>query len=323
MTYRGTFSGASPPRALAFLKRHVEMYLESEIERTLKVVRAEVDFLKGQLEQNENELSRTEAALRDFKMKNLEGLPEQARDQFASRLSLKTRQSMLASELERATLELGAARQKVAQDDPSLERKVQSSRPYQDAIVETRRKLGERRSAGLGEEHPEVVRLRKQIEELERLSQGALAAEGSELESKVNPLHKALRDRVTELEVRRTAAEKELQRVSGELGLVDKVVRELPEVEARYSELTRSYAATKDLHGRLFERFKASELQLELERASAAARYEIVTAPQLEMRSLRKTVLLRVLVGGVVGLIAAIGIGLVIEARRYVVEQGY
>lgn len=318
LTYRGTYTDKTPGRALTVLDRHVRTYLDSEIGKTLKVIRAEVDFLKGQLEQNEAELSRTETALRDFKASHIDGLPEQAEGQFTARLALKQRQTELASEAERASLELASARARLTREDPVLDQKVQMSQPYQQAIVDVKRKLGEARASGLGEEHPEVIRLKKQEEELSRLSEQAMSADVSEISRRTNPGFKAMRDRVAELEVQKSAASSELARVSAELSKLDKVVKDLPDVEAKYAELTRSYAATKELHTKIFERYKAAELQLELERASAAARYEILTAPQVQKMSLRKITAMRVGTGAIVGFLIALLFAMIVEARRYV-----
>jgi uncharacterized protein involved in exopolysaccharide biosynthesis len=316
-TYRGSYSDPAPNRAVEFLETHVNSYLDTEIEKTLKVIRAEVDFLQGQLAQNERELRRIENELKSFKQQHLDGLPDQAKEQFTSRLTLRTRQSELAGQLERLTLELGLARRRLESEDPLLQRKANSAEGHQSALAETNRKLAEARASGLGSEHPEVQRLKKHAGELERLSRETPATEPAAAERLGGPMLKEMRNRVLELEVQRTATQNELGRVSALLGDVDRAVRSLPEVEARYAELTRSYDSTKSIRDKLFEQFKASELQVELERASAAARYEILMAPEVVDRSLRKTAAIRVAVGAFLGLLLALLIAGTLELRRY------
>lgn len=316
-TYRGAYSDSTPSRAVKFLETHVNLYLDTEIDKTLKVIRAEVEFLGGQLAQNERELQRIETELTAFKQKHIDGLPDLAKEQFTSRLELRTRQTELAGQLERATLELGLARRRVQGEDPMLELKADTSQSYKVALTDVNKKLGEARATGLGGEHPEVKTLQKQASELERLSHEALLSEASSTERRTSPVLKAMRDRVAELEVEKTAAENELGRVSTLLTDVDRVVRALPEVEARYAELTRSYDSTKAIRGKLFEQFKASELQVELERASAAARYEILAAPDIIDRSLRKSAAIRIAIGAFVGFVIALLIAGALELRRY------
>jgi len=317
-TYRGSYSDSVSKRAVQFLESHVNLYLDTEIDKTLKVIRAEVDFLKGQLGQNERELSRIESELKTFKQQHIDGLPDQAKEQFTSRLELRTRQSELAGQLERLTLELDLARRRLKSEDPLLERKASSAETHQSALAETNRKLAEARASGLGTQHPEVQRLQKQASELERLSREAPVTDPAAAERLGGPALKEMRNRVLELEVQRAATQNELGRASALLGDVDRAVRSLPEVEARYAELSRSYDSTKAIRDKLFEQFKASELQVELERASAAARYEILMAPEVVDRSLRKTAAIRVAVGAFAGFVVALLIAGALELRRYV-----
>jgi uncharacterized protein involved in exopolysaccharide biosynthesis len=323
LTYKGTYSDRTPDRALEFLSRHVRNYLGAEIEKTLKVARAEVDFLKGQLDENEAELARTETALRDFKQKHENGLPDQGKEQFTQLGSLENRASQLASIVDRTTMELALAKKKLAEADAMLSQKVLASRPYQEAMVEVQRKLGEARAHGLGEAHPDVQRLRAQSAELERLSRQAILRDASDVERGADPGLKAARDRVAELEVTKASAERELASVSGQAASISKILRAMPDVEAKFAELSRSYDGIKEIHGRLFERYKASQLQLELERATAAARYEIITPPQVHKTSLRKTLALRVFIGGVFGFVLGGAVALALELRRYLRENAF
>jgi len=321
--YRGGYSDRTSDQALGFLRQHLENYVQFEIDKTLKVMRAQVDFLKGQLDRNEAELSETETKLRDFKEIHLDGLPDQARDEITQRATLKARRSALSAEVERATLALDDARRRLTEDDPSLQHRVRSTAPYDSALVEVKRKLAEARAAGFGDGHPDVQRLTRQESELERLSSTALASRAEDPRERVDPTLLSMRDRVADLEVARNGAAKELSRVSKDLAALDRVVQSLPDVEAEYTGLTRSYAGTKALHDKLFERYKASELELELERAVAAARYQVTLPPDLVKRSVKKTLATRAALGTVVGLIlAALAIAFT-ELRRFVRENEF
>jgi uncharacterized protein involved in exopolysaccharide biosynthesis len=320
LTYRGTFEDPSPTYALQFLERHVTVYLDTQIEKTLQVIRSQVDFLMGQVKQNEAELGRIESELSTFKKEHLAGLPEQAQDQFSALIALKSRQTALVAELERARLELDLVRSRVKSDDSTMQRRVQSTQTYRDSVVEVNRKLGEARGRGLGEQHPEVVALKRQAQELEGLNRSALSADVSDMERRTDQTRQANRDRVAEIQVVKTAAGKELGQVRGDIAEIERVVKKMPEVEARHAELARSYEATKELHTKLFQQLKASEVQLELERASSAARYEIISPPRVQRPSLRKAIVLRAAIGMVVGIcLAVLGAGIV-EMRRYAIR---
>jgi hypothetical protein len=322
-TYRGTFVDTTGPRALEYLRRHVSNYVDFEVEKTLHVLRAQADFLKDQVERNETELTKTEALLRDFKSGHLDGLPDQAREQFTQRLNLKARQTALAAEVERTTLALGAARQKITDDDPLFQRRVQATQPYESALVDVKRKLGEARAQGLGEGHPEVQRLARQALELERLSRDTLSTDAPDDRQRVDPTLLSMRDRVADLEVTRSAAVKELARVNGDLAEIDRVVRELPDVEAKYAELTRTYAGSKALHDKLFERYKAAALDLELERSLVSARYQLTARPEAAKARLGRFFATRVFLGCLFGVVIAGTLVALRELRRFVRENDF
>ena len=48
-TYRGTFLDSTGDRAVKFLRIHAKNYVDFEVEKTLRVMLAQADFLKGQL----------------------------------------------------------------------------------------------------------------------------------------------------------------------------------------------------------------------------------------------------------------------------------
>jgi uncharacterized protein involved in exopolysaccharide biosynthesis len=117
------------------------------------------------------------------------------------------------------------------------------------------------------------------------------------------------------------AAQAEAGAVGALLNRLDNIVARMPEVEAEYARLTRSYSATKDMHAKLFDKLRANQLQLELERASAKARYEIVSPPASMGVPLRKILITRVGMGIALGLVVGGIIAAFIELRRYLLAR--
>ncbi len=246
------------------------------------------------------------------------GLPEYAQAQLASRFDLSLRRDELEAKLERANAELQLARQEMSSGDILAEGRVSEAKPYQQEIVEIRRQLERERSQGHSDVHPEVQRLQAQLAALEEVSRGVVASDTTDIEARANPGQRALRSRVAQLEVEARSTMGELSRIKAQLGKLDNVAKRLPGVEAEFSQLTRSYAANQELHDKLFARLKASQLQLELERASAAARYDITLKPKAVSPSLSKIVPMRVAMGGIVGVALAIALALAGDFLRKV-----
>jgi hypothetical protein len=317
-TYRGEYVDATPEQAVTFLDKHVQNYLDSEIAKMLKVIRAEVDFLSGQLKENETELRRTEHELLAFKKQHINTLPEHSQAQLASRVSLAGERGAASSKLDRIAMDLELARQRLKSEDAILEKKVESAEPYRAALVDVNRRIGEAKAKGLGDEHPEMEKLRSQAADLEKRADQVVSASTTDVERRSNPQHKALRDKVQELELAQRLASSQLTRVAGMSKKYDALVQELPDIEMQYGRLTRAHTATKDLNSKLFQQLKASQLQYELERASAAARYEILTPASSDGVSVRATLVKRTLLGAAVGLLLGLMLAGGREMRRYV-----
>ncbi len=325
-SYRGEYTARTPDRAQKFLGKHLELFLDHEIGKTITRIQAEVDFLRQQLSENEKELSQTESALEAFKKQNLQGLPENAQNQLASQFDLSLRRDELQAKLERASGELQLARRELSTGDILVEGRVAEAKPYQQEIVDVRRQIEREKSQGHNENHPDVQRLQAQLASLEGLSKGVVSGHSSDIERRANPAHRALRGQIAQLQVEVRTTKSELSRINSQLSKLDQLATRLPEVEATFAELTRSYAANSELHDKLFARLKASQLQLELERASAQARYDINIKPTAVGPSLVKVVPMRIVMGAFAGLAVAIALALAIDLFRKVMatfKQNY
>ena len=316
-TYRGEYTDTTPERAVSFLQIHVQNYIDSELAKMLKVMRAEADFLAGQYEQNEAELQKSELKLLDFRKRHPRFVPEQESTGAPARLALAAGGGADAGQVDRIALELQRARKQLKSEDAILEKKVEIAQPYQGALIEVNRRIGEAKSRGLGDLHPELQNLRKQAVDLRRRANDVVSAETTEIERRTNLQYKGLRDKISELEIAQKLARSRLASASEAEARYTRMLRELPELELEYTRLTRDYAASKELTTRLFQKLKQSQLQYELERTSAAARYDILAAPSAQGASLRATLLKRTALGLLAGAALGLLLAAALELRRF------
>ncbi len=316
--FRGSLYSRSPDSTIRFLNQHIQAYVHEEVQKTLRVTQAHMEFLSRQVEEKNEALLRTERELRDFKNKHLLDLPENAQGRIAGAGDLENRRGTLAAEVARLEGELRLAREQLARESPLLEAKVAAAAPYRQARDDAVRRLTQARARGLGPEHPDVQRLEREVAHFTRQVEEAEQAEVSGLERQTNPAYTELKDRVGSLQVQLVAAQQELGAVGGQLGSIAKAVAVMPEVEAEHARLTRTYQMDRELHSRLTERLRQAQVQSELDRASAEARYEVVTAPHSLGVQLRKTLLMRSGIGIALGLFVALAWGVLAELRRVI-----
>jgi uncharacterized protein involved in exopolysaccharide biosynthesis len=314
VTYQGVFVDRDPEWSVRFLKEHFEIYLETEIDKTLKKIRLEAEFLTKRLDDAEKELRRTETALLEFKKENIDGLPEQARQYYDYLFQLRTQQSAAAMAAARLKAEVGLDKQRLGDEKALVEDKIVMSQPYQAAMVDATRQLADLKAQGKGPEHPQVIALEQSIAELKALAEKA--KDDPIIEQRRNPLHDTFKKALVEREVSARIAGQEAARVQKDLRRVEEIVARLPDLEAEYAELNRTYDATKKLHTQIFETLQTTKMQLDLERASIKSRYDIIAPPNLEFISARKKIMNRAVSSGGVGFVVALLVTALRQLKR-------
>ena len=291
-TYEGELAYPDQQWAVQFLDRHLELYFDREINKTLSLIRAEKDFLEQELAKIEAELLSSEEALKVFQQQHADGLPAQAREHTLQLKKLEGLKIELESDLEQIALELALNRDKINGEKLFVESRVvstQRAQPYQDSIVLANKKIAEAKAAGVSDNHPEMIRLNKLAAQLNKLSESSKEKfADKEVEQKRNPIYESIQDVIYHLEVKEQVKRNKLSQVKESLAKARKIVEQLPELEATYRKLTRDYAINQDLYDKLFEQVQVINLQYTLEEASAKKRCDVILPPQPEFQSKAK-----------------------------------
>jgi polysaccharide export outer membrane protein len=303
-----------------FLSAHLRVYADREIEKMLKVLVAQVDFLRTQTAGAEAELKRIEAEALAFRQAHARQLADQSTLSPQTRSSLEQRRLELTGEVRR--LEGGwAGLQRQIKRGSHLERaKVEYAQSYRNALTTVERQLSEARGKGYADGHPEVKRLLAEKASLEAMMEKQLQSDLSGIEKRSNAADDALLGQADQVQAQLAAARAERDFVAESLQKLNRVSSNEPEIATRLDDLTRQQEQAKRLQGQLFERLRRAELQLELERVSAYSRFEITSPPKEEITGIKHVIAERMFIGMVVGLALAGAILFLGLARRFVAE---
>jgi uncharacterized protein involved in exopolysaccharide biosynthesis len=321
--YAGSFQAANGDEAMEFLRVHLQLFLDREIEKALKVLFVEVDALEKKLAEAEEELNATEQAILAFKQEHSEGLPEQASNLYQELIALGSERGRAASEIARAAEEARMRKKQLKSESPEIERRISMARPYEDAITDVKRELAAARAEGKGPEHQDVKKLKEQKAELEQLRDQVMKEGGSDagVVRDANPVYESRRIALDDASTSLKVAQAEMGRLTNDLKRTERIVADLPRLQQEYTELTRSYEATQKIHANLFEKLTSSKIQLDMERASASGRYDVITPPNVEPVSKVKTLVKRAGLLGMLGFFFGIGIGLLRDLRRLIAAR--
>lgn len=319
--FKGSYDAPTPEEAIEFLEVHLKLYRDAEIEKALRVLQVEAETLEEELAKAEEQLNATDEALLAFKQENSEGLPEAASHLYRELIELGGRKSAAAAAVAQAQNEMNMYKKRLKDESPEIESRIEEARPYQAGIAEVKRRLVSLRSEGKGEQHPEVVAAKEELQALETLRDATISTSNTRIIKSKNPVYRVARNQFDQAQTDYKNALAEMTQTTKDLGRAEELVENLPRLEAEYAELRRTYDATQKSHGQLFTKLNQVRVRLELERAQAAARYEVTTPPNVKPVSKMMTIVIRGAIGTFVGFFLGFGLGLVRDLRRYIAAR--
>jgi polysaccharide export outer membrane protein len=298
------------------LDAHIKNYIETEIEKKLKVFVAEVDFLHAQTEQAEQKLSEIMQETVKFREANSDQILAQGTLSGSSPADLDSRRIEVSARIDRLAGEVAGIRSQLGRGSALNQAKAQSATADREALGTVNRKIAELRAQGFANGHPDVERLLSEQKSLQKTLDEHLHADVTQFEKRSNVAYDSLQGQADLLEAQLKAARAERGTIEASLRDLRTVSSKSPKVNARLEELLRMKDEVEKQHGLLFDRLKKAEVQLQLERVSTTSRYEIVIPARLESAPGRKAFLLRVVLGLGFGLLLAVLFMAISELRK-------
>jgi len=345
--WRGEYQSTTADRATEFLKKHVNVYVESELDKLLKVLRTDAEFDRAQEAHAAEAVASVREQLVAFSDEHPEAIPKDAK----------------LPDDARPQLGPGASAERIQQRIASTERslrtaytKIQSqkARPYLEQATAAEAKIAEARSRGLRDQHPEIKSLLNLQSSLRSRANGLLAVEPSPSEQSLDPQIASLKQELAELRARleqvrgsaNAAATGMSQGVGGTTPVSvaapppghEPTVRVVPapspsaprepaqslsQLRIGYDELARQYERAKTEQDTLIKKRENTERLLDRERMSAEARYGIITPPTPAKASMAKAMAKRGAMGTALGFIIAVVVAACLELRRMLIARGH
>jgi uncharacterized protein involved in exopolysaccharide biosynthesis len=274
--------------------------------------------LENQLNDARKDLKGAESKLLQFKDEHPEAIPKDAVLPNPLKQTIAEATSV-AGQLAQVNQEIANVRDQLNRGTALARGQLEKSKVFEQQVLAVRGKIAEARARGFTDQHPEMQRLRSEEQGLIKLADQTARQEASEAERRVDAETLALREKLANL----TAQQQRLQQQLGQANkrVNDARIESLPELQSRYHELSRDYEAKKKKYEALAADLEAKRMQLEMERASSRAHYDIITPPTAEEPSVTGTMIKRAGMGGVVGLVLAVFAAAVLELRQRILAR--
>lgn len=314
-----TISYSQNPRgasfsALALLTKQLDTYLVSEIDKAITSLSSEATFLGDRHDRVSKELEAAREEHLAFAKTHIGTLPAEVSGLLSARQQLTTDKFQLETETQELATRLRTIRAQIGKGRHAFVQTADQLAPLKTQLTAKKVELQSLKAANLTEQHPDVIKAKKEIERLE-------AEIANEREKPVDPEDQRVQDlkqeeqRVAdELTVKQSA----LGRVSGNLGTINEKLKVGPEVASKLEALearVKSLAAEQEtLNAQHRERLK----QIDLEKAYIASRYQLIEPPKLVDTRTLKTVMMRLGIGFALGLALALVIAGYFELKLFI-----
>ena len=332
--YRGAYQDSSAALAVRFLQQHVQVYIDSELDKLLKVLKTDAAFDREQEQHGYERVASARNELVAFSDEHPEAVPKDAK----------------LPELARVRLAPGASAERVQQALVSTRRALHSAysqiqtkkaQPYLEKIAKAENDIAVAHARGLLDQHPEIKSLRSLQATMRAKANALLAAEPTPGEQALDPQIVSFQEELADLEARLSqlpasasarpgpasppglATSTNALEVAPPAAAAHQPTQSLAQLKIQYGELSREYERAKTEHDALMKKRETTDRQLERERTSAEARYDIITPPTAAKTSLLSALVKRGLMGCMVGLSLALLAAVYLEVRRILIVRGH
>ena len=309
-----TYSGEDPQTTMQVTNTLSSLYIEENLKVREQYAEGTSEFLASELDMAQQELAQLEQRLKDFKQARMGTLPSQldANLRTLDRLQLDL-QTVTAS------LRTNADRKLVLEEQMKYNAPVAVSRAVQSSIAgeleSARAELGQMLSI-FKESYPDVIILKKRVNDLERQLQGEAEAGGEKPSTEeyapprvAHPSYAelmAVKSQITTLTRREANIRKQLDEYTARVELT-------PASEQQLTDLQRDYDISLQNYQTLLEKKMSARLSENLEKRQKGARFRVVDPANLPQSPDQPNKPLVISLGTLAGAAAGIGLVFVVE----------
>jgi polysaccharide chain length determinant protein (PEP-CTERM system associated) len=288
--YSITYRADSPQNASKVVQALLSIFIESNLGDKRRDSDQAIRFVDEQLKLYENKLIEVESALKEFKIRNMDVMPNLAQDAVARNTDLQRELDAARLEMRQLDNSREALRKQLSDEKPSiLSASAEASgglgpREGESRLEAARKRLDELMSR-FTDVHPDVINAQRIVAELEeqqaalRRADAASAPRTPGMTAIPNKVYQDLRVSLADVESKLAAARARASEAERRYELSRAVAKTIPKVEAEYVQLTREYDTTKKSHEQLLLRRESAQISGRMD-SSGVGEMRIVDPPR-------------------------------------------
>jgi polysaccharide chain length determinant protein (PEP-CTERM system associated) len=318
--FKITYQGYDPALVQQVTRKIASLFVEENLKVREQQAEGTNDFIDSELEKSRQALDEQEQRLKNFKAGHMGTLPEQeaANLQLLAQMqsSLQANAEALARAQEQKTY-LESLLTAIG-DKGATQKTLRAAVQPQLEATRTELKLAERKYTP---DHPDVQRLREEVEILEKLSE---ERKGTQESPEPGPTASAasgpavpdqLRGQILTLDEEIKRRNKEQADIQNRIKQMQARVESLPVVEQQMSELARDYQISKANYQPLLEKKNASAMAAEMERRAKGEQFRVLDPANYPEKPYKPDLTQLSLLGVLGGILAGCALGLLAEFK--------
>ncbi len=319
--FRISFTADNPRLAQQVCAEITSMFMEENLRLREQRAIGTTDFLQNELQEAKRKLDEQDAKLADFKRRYFGQLPGQEQTNLGILMGLNTQLEGVMQSLNRIQHEKSYAGSLLAQQvqDWESSRATYTPQSLEQQLAGLKSQLVTL-EARYTSNHPDVIKLKNDIVEIEKkVQETAAAVNKNQTEQRVAirepPQIQQLRHQIQEYEQAIRDKTSQQQKLQEQVALYQARVQSSPSVEEQFKNLTRDYQTALEFYNDLLRKKSQSVMATNLELRQQGEQFRVLDPPNLPANPSYPNRPLFAAGGFGGGLALGLGIALLLELR--------
>lgn len=292
--YAISYRNANAKTAQTVVQSLLSIFVETNLGQSRRDSDQARKFIDEQIQQYERRLLDAENALKEFKLKHLNAMPDLAQGSLNRVNELQKTVAAARLELRQAENSRDATKRELAGVAPSFTSEqaseaVRTMPTELDGRIELQQKRLDELRLRFTDAHPDVVGTRRVLEQLEeqrKAERKAMVATPNSPAamrtlSQVNPVYQQLRLSLADAESKIAALRVRLADAEAQLAQASAMAQTIPKVEAEYAQLNRDYEVNKKNYELLLTRRESAQMSGQMSASGGGAEFRIIDPPRV------------------------------------------
>jgi polysaccharide chain length determinant protein (PEP-CTERM system associated) len=316
-----SFESENPEKAKQVTSRLASLFIDQNLQVREQQAEGTRSFINAEAERLRKELEEQETVVNQYKATHRYELPDQLDTNLRSLEQLRR-------ELEANNLRLGALqerkgilqKQTVESDILGMDLLGGSllgsdTGATENVQVQMKKKELDSLLQRYSSKHPDVVRLKKEIQALEAVGKDTISSKpaNSTTSPNVNPLKQVLQTQITDIDAELQALRSQGERMRSQVGVLQARVDSTPIRAIELSKISRGYEITLKKYQDLLAKSLESELSENMEKKLKGEQFQILDPANFPLKPFRPDRGMIILVGLFAGLAGGVGLAFLLD----------